>query len=55
VRASTVFTTHTPVPAGIDRFSADLKIHVYFGGDCAMTGIPLDRLLALGARDLPRR
>jgi len=48
VRASTVFTTHTPVPAGIDRFSAD-KIHVYFGGDCAMTGIPLDRLLALGA------
>ncbi len=48
VRASTVFTTHTPVPAGIDRFSAD-KINVYFGGDCAMTGIPLDRLLALGA------
>ena len=48
VRASTVFTTHTPVPAGIDRFSAD-RIHIYFGGDCAMTGIPLDRLLALGA------
>jgi len=52
VRASTVFTTHTPVPAGIDRFSAD-KIHVYFGGDCAMTGIPLDRLLALGAESYP--
>ena len=48
VRASTVFTTHTPVPAGIDRFSAD-RIHIYFGGDCAMTGIPLDRLLAMGA------
>jgi glycogen phosphorylase len=24
VRAATVFTTHTPVPAGIDRFSVDL-------------------------------
>ena len=48
VRAATVFTTHPPVPAGIDRFAAD-RIHSYFGGDCAMTGIPLDRLLALGA------
>jgi len=52
VRASTVFTTHTPVPAGIDRFPA-ARIHVYFGGDCAMSGIPLDRLLALGAEDYP--
>ncbi|HON76520.1 MAG TPA: alpha-glucan family phosphorylase, partial [Dermatophilaceae bacterium] len=50
VRASTVFTTHTPVPAGIDRFGAD-KIHLYFGGDCAVPGVPLDRLLALGAED----
>ncbi len=48
VRASTVFTTHTPVPAGIDRFSAD-KVHVYFGGAAALPGVPLDRLLALGA------
>lgn len=30
VRAGTVFTTHTPVPAGIDRFPADLVRH-YFG------------------------
>jgi starch phosphorylase len=48
VRASTVFTTHTPVPAGIDRFPAD-KINVYFGGDQAIPGVPLDRVLALGA------
>ncbi|MBK8470026.1 MAG: alpha-glucan family phosphorylase [Candidatus Phosphoribacter sp.] len=52
VRASTVFTTHTPVPAGIDRFPDD-KIYVYFGGECSMTGIPLDRLLALGAETYP--
>jgi starch phosphorylase len=31
VRAGTVFTTHTPVPAGIDRFPREL-IHRYFGG-----------------------
>ena len=27
VRAGTVFTTHTPVPAGIDRFPVDLVRH----------------------------
>lgn len=48
VRAATVFTTHTPVPAGIDRFERGL-IEIYFGGDLAPTGVPLDRLLALGA------
>ena len=30
-RAGTVFTTHTPVPAGIDRFPRDL-VEQYFGG-----------------------
>jgi starch phosphorylase len=48
VRAGTVFTTHTPVPAGIDRFPADL-IATYFGGDNACEGVPLERILALGA------
>jgi len=48
VRAATVFTTHTPVPAGIDRFERRL-IEIYFGGDLAPAGVPLDRLLALGA------
>ena len=32
VRASTVFTTHTPVPAGIDRFPVDM-VERYFGDD----------------------
>src|SRR5690606_25646610 len=51
-RAGTVFTTHTPVPAGIDRFPRDL-IQQYFGGDNAAPGVPLDRILALGAEDYP--
>ena len=33
-RAATVFTTHTPVPAGIDRFPREL-IEQYFGGATA--------------------
>ena len=29
VRSSTVFTTHTPVPAGIDRFPIDMVRHYF--------------------------
>ena len=51
VRAGTVFTTHTPVPAGIDRFPRDL-IGRYFGsgpGDgAAVKGLPVERILELG-------
>ncbi|MEP7054764.1 MAG: alpha-glucan family phosphorylase [Actinomycetota bacterium] len=47
VRAGTVFTTHTPVPAGIDRFPAEL-IEQYFGGDNAAKGVPIERILELG-------
>jgi starch phosphorylase len=47
-RAGTVFTTHTPVPAGIDRFPRDL-VAQYFGGDNASPVIPVERVLALGA------
>ncbi len=50
VRSATVFTTHTPVPAGIDRFDA-AKINLFFGGPRAIPGVPVDRLLALGAED----
>jgi len=49
-RAGTVFTTHTPVPAGIDRFPRDL-ISQYFGGNNAVAGVPVERVLALGAED----
>ncbi|WP_072802642.1 alpha-glucan family phosphorylase [Rhodococcoides yunnanense] len=54
VRAGTVFTTHTPVPAGIDRFPADLVRH-YFGSSdgsaesALLPGLPMERILALGA------
>jgi starch phosphorylase len=49
-RAGTVFTTHTPVPAGIDRFPRDL-VEQYFGGDNACPGVPVERILALGTED----
>ena len=48
IRAATVFTTHTPVPAGIDRFSRE-QITTYFGADNAVPEVPLDKILALGA------
>jgi starch phosphorylase len=48
VRAGTVFTTHTPVPAGIDRFGRD-QIETFFGGDNAVSGLAVDKILALGA------
>ncbi|RJQ69976.1 glycosyltransferase family 1 protein [Pseudonocardiaceae bacterium YIM PH 21723] len=51
VRAGTVFTTHTPVPAGIDRFPVDLIKH-YFGDGSAhalLPGVPTDRILGIGA------
>src|SRR5690606_19807806 len=51
VRAGTVFTTHTPVPAGIDRFPLDLVRH-YFSGDM-LPGVPVDRVLARGAEENP--
>ena len=49
VRASCIFTTHTPVPAGIDRFPKEL-MEKYFGGWAAECGVSLDTLLALGHR-----
>lgn len=47
VRASTVFTTHTPVPAGIDRFPRELMAH-YFSSFAEECGISFDELMALG-------
>ncbi len=48
-RAGTVFTTHTPVPAGIDRFDRDL-VRQHFDDDPLL---PVDRVLALGAETYP--
>ncbi|WNI29125.1 alpha-glucan family phosphorylase [Streptomyces sp. ITFR-6] len=47
VRAGTVFTTHTPVPAGIDRFDRELVAR-HFGDDGELPGVPADRVLHLG-------
>ncbi|WP_037579682.1 alpha-glucan family phosphorylase [Phaeacidiphilus oryzae] len=47
VRAGTVFTTHTPVPAGIDRFDREL-VRRHFSGDAALEGVPVEEVLALG-------
>jgi starch phosphorylase len=49
-RASTVFTTHTPVPAGIDRFPRSL-VEQYFSDSGATPGVPIDRILTLGTED----
>ncbi len=49
-RAGTVFTTHTPVPAGIDRFPVDL-VKQHFGGDNASPSLSVEQILALGAED----
>lgn len=43
-RAGNVFTTHTPVPAGIDRFGLD-KVRAQFEG---FGDLPIDRVLDLG-------
>jgi glycogen phosphorylase len=51
-RAGTVFTTHTPVPAGIDRFPVDL-VQRQFSGQSAEGALPLARVLALGAETFP--
>jgi starch phosphorylase len=50
VRANNVFTTHTPVPAGIDLFDSGL-VHYYFADYCAQAGIPYDTFCGLGRRN----
>ena len=49
VRAGCIFTTHTPVPAGIDRFPREL-MDKYFSAWCAEVGVGVDDLMALGHR-----
>ncbi|MBK7645300.1 MAG: alpha-glucan family phosphorylase [Planctomycetes bacterium] len=47
VRSTTVFTTHTPVPAGHDRFAEDL-MRRYFSDAPSWVGVPWERFYALG-------
>ncbi len=56
VRAGTVFTTHTPVPAGIDRFPVELVRHHFVGSaeqTALLPGVDVGRMLSLGAEDSP--
>lgn len=59
VRASTLFTTHTPVPAGIDRFDMHLAQRYLQPGEDGTsrlaTGVPVKRVLELGSEDDPQR
>ncbi len=54
VRSSTVFTTHTPVPAGIDRFPVEM-VKRYFGGSpmSARAKRTIQRAVRLTSRLLP--
>lgn len=55
VRASTLFTTHTPVPAGIDRFPRDM-VERYFSDDTPLVpGVPVTRVLRFGAESDPEK
>ncbi len=50
VASSSIFTTHTPVPAGNDRFPPDL-IQAYFEDYARRLGLAFKVLLALGRED----
>ncbi|UCF20120.1 MAG: alpha-glucan family phosphorylase [Gemmatimonadota bacterium] len=48
--AGLVFTTHTPVPAGHDRFPPEM-MEGYFGSYISRLGLPLEEFLSLGRED----
>ncbi|MBX7152964.1 alpha-glucan family phosphorylase [bacterium] len=47
VKDHCVFTTHTPVPAGHDRFTLDL-LHFAFANYSAILGIPVEKIMEYG-------
>jgi glycogen phosphorylase len=47
IRPGGLFTTHTPVPAGIDRFPREL-MERYFSAWCREVGVSMDELMDLG-------
>jgi len=53
-RAGNVFTTHTSVEAGVDRFSPEL-IRPYATAFADVIRVPLEELLALGRQDAGNR
>jgi starch phosphorylase len=49
-RLNNVFTTHTPVPAGIDLFDPGMVYH-YFKGFCQAANIDFESFMALGRKN----
>jgi starch phosphorylase len=49
-RVNNVFTTHTPVPAGIDLFDPGM-VYYYFNQFCSGAKIEFDHFMALGRRN----
>jgi starch phosphorylase len=49
VRAGTVFTTHTPVPAGIDRFDTSMITRYFSNG--LLPAVAVEDVLTLGAEN----
>src|SRR5579863_491446 len=49
-RTNNVFTTHTPVPAGIDLFDSGM-MNYYFGEYCREAGIDFEEFMMLGRRN----
>jgi starch phosphorylase len=47
ITKSSIFTTHTPVPAGNEAFDIDL-IKKYFKGFCEEVGVRMDKLIEMG-------
>lgn len=47
IKANTLFTTHTPVPAGHDVFSSEMMDH-FFGGSFGEFNMSRDQFMALG-------
>jgi starch phosphorylase len=54
VRRSSVFTTHTPVPAGNDRFDAAMTLK-YVGHYAGALGLSKNDFLALGREDVTNK
>lgn len=46
-RIGNIFTTHTPVAAGFDRYTPELLRH-YLGEYCLRLGVPIETLIGLG-------
>jgi len=49
-RTNNIFTTHTPVPAGIDLFDPGMMYH-FFQNYCREANIDFDKFMALGRRN----